>query len=419
MKLEIRGLTKRFGSFTANDHIDLDHRAGEIHCLLGENGAGKSTLMNMLYGLLDATEGEIVVDGEPVAFHSPSDAIEAGIGMVHQHFMLVPVFTVAENVMLGREQTSRARDPRPPQGRRRGSASSRSATASRSSPDTLVEFAARRRPAAGRDPQGPLPRGQGADPRRAHRGAHAAGDRRADGDHALAQGAGHVDHLHHPQAARGEGGRRPHHGHPAWQGRRHRLARCLGGRAGRDDGRPRGEARRRQGAGQARPGDAQGRGDDRGRPARPPGGQGRLVRGLRRRGARDRRGAGKRPDRADQGTARAGQARRRPDPDRRQRHQHPWPAGQPRARHRLHPRGPLPRRIRRLVHGPREPHPRPLQPRRVLPGPRAQARRHRRERRRADRGVRHPHRVGRVRRSRPCPEATSRRSSSPGSSPVH
>src|SRR6476620_6141582 len=105
MKLEIRGLTKRFGSFTANDHIDLTIEPGEIHCLLGENGAGKSTLMNMLYGLLDPTEGEILLDGKPVTFASPGDAIKAGIGMVHQHFMLIPVFTVAENVMLGREQT--------------------------------------------------------------------------------------------------------------------------------------------------------------------------------------------------------------------------------------------------------------------------------------------------------------------------
>src|SRR5919112_1711421 len=105
MKLEMRGLTRRFGSFTANDHIDLTIEPGEIHCLLGENGAGKSTLMNMLYGLLEPTEGEILVDGEPVRFESPADAIAAGIGMVHQHFMLVPVFTVAENVMLGREQT--------------------------------------------------------------------------------------------------------------------------------------------------------------------------------------------------------------------------------------------------------------------------------------------------------------------------
>ncbi|WP_110182814.1 ABC transporter ATP-binding protein [Nocardioides solisilvae] len=105
MRLEIKGLTKRFGSFTANDSIDLTIEPGEIHCLLGENGAGKSTLMNMLYGLLDPTEGQIVVDGEPVTFASPRDAIAAGIGMVHQHFMLVPVFSVAENVMLGREHT--------------------------------------------------------------------------------------------------------------------------------------------------------------------------------------------------------------------------------------------------------------------------------------------------------------------------
>src|ERR1700752_4729211 len=105
MKLEIRGLTKRFGTFTANDHIDLTVEPGEIHCLLGENGAGKSTLMNMLYGLLDPTDGEILLDDKPVQFASPGDAIAAGIGMVHQHFMLVPVFTVAENVMLGREET--------------------------------------------------------------------------------------------------------------------------------------------------------------------------------------------------------------------------------------------------------------------------------------------------------------------------
>jgi ABC-type uncharacterized transport system ATPase subunit len=105
VRLELRGITKRFGSLVANDHIDLVIEPGQIHALLGENGAGKTTLMNVLYGLLHPDEGEIVVDGRPVSFRSPGDAIKAGIGMVHQHFMLVPVFTVAENVTLGVERT--------------------------------------------------------------------------------------------------------------------------------------------------------------------------------------------------------------------------------------------------------------------------------------------------------------------------
>ncbi|MFD5226821.1 ABC transporter ATP-binding protein [Microbacterium sp. NPDC058342] len=106
MKLELRGITKRFGALTANDHIDLVVEPGEIHCLLGENGAGKSTLMNVLYGLYQADEGQILIDDVVQHFSGPGDAMSAGIGMVHQHFMLVPVFTVAENVMLGHEQTS-------------------------------------------------------------------------------------------------------------------------------------------------------------------------------------------------------------------------------------------------------------------------------------------------------------------------
>ncbi len=106
MRLELRGITKRFGELTANDGIDLVVEPGEIHALLGENGAGKSTLMNVLYGLYQPDAGEIVIDGVPRRFRGPGDAIAAGIGMVHQHFMLIPVFTVAENVMLGREWTS-------------------------------------------------------------------------------------------------------------------------------------------------------------------------------------------------------------------------------------------------------------------------------------------------------------------------
>jgi ABC-type uncharacterized transport system ATPase subunit len=103
--LELRGITKRFPGVLANDHIDLNLEEGEIHALLGENGAGKTTLMNILYGLYQQDEGEVIVRGQRVEILSPSDAIAVGIGMVHQHFMLVPVFTVTENVMLGEEST--------------------------------------------------------------------------------------------------------------------------------------------------------------------------------------------------------------------------------------------------------------------------------------------------------------------------
>jgi simple sugar transport system ATP-binding protein len=101
--LELKAITKRFGSVVANDRVDFDVRAGEVHALLGENGAGKSTLMSVLYGLYKPTEGEIFVDGRRVEIDSPSAAIKLGIGMVHQHFMLVPVMTVAENIVLGNE----------------------------------------------------------------------------------------------------------------------------------------------------------------------------------------------------------------------------------------------------------------------------------------------------------------------------
>ncbi|WP_455158695.1 ABC transporter ATP-binding protein [Schaalia cardiffensis] len=108
MKLELRGITKRFGPLVANDHIDLNIEEGRIHALLGENGAGKSTLMNVLYGLHQPDEGEILIDGKPVVFKGPGDAVAAGIGMVHQHFMLIPVFTVAESIALGDEPTGKA-----------------------------------------------------------------------------------------------------------------------------------------------------------------------------------------------------------------------------------------------------------------------------------------------------------------------
>jgi len=105
LDIELRGITKRFGDIVANSNVNLHIRAGEVLGLLGENGAGKSTMMNVLSGLYRPDEGEILIDGKPVHFRGPGDAIRAGIGMVHQHFMLVPVFTVAENVVLGVEPT--------------------------------------------------------------------------------------------------------------------------------------------------------------------------------------------------------------------------------------------------------------------------------------------------------------------------
>jgi ABC-type uncharacterized transport system ATPase subunit len=103
--LELRGITKRFPGVLANDHVDLDVAAGEVHALLGENGAGKSTLMNILYGLYHPDSGEILLNGKKTSFASAKDAIESGIGMVHQHFMLIPVMTVAENIVLAEEPT--------------------------------------------------------------------------------------------------------------------------------------------------------------------------------------------------------------------------------------------------------------------------------------------------------------------------
>ncbi|HEX9598452.1 MAG TPA: ABC transporter ATP-binding protein [Gaiellaceae bacterium] len=101
--LELRGITKEFPGVLANDHVDFDLRRSEVHALLGENGAGKSTLMSILYGLYTPDSGEILMNGKPVAINSPKDAIELGIGMVHQHFMLIPVMTVTENIVLAQE----------------------------------------------------------------------------------------------------------------------------------------------------------------------------------------------------------------------------------------------------------------------------------------------------------------------------
>src|SRR5204863_7600578 len=99
--VSVRGITKRFPGVVANDGVDFEAAAGEVHALLGENGAGKTTLSNILTGLYRPDEGEIFLHGEPVEFHSPRDALDAGVAMVHQHFRLVVPFTVAENVVLG------------------------------------------------------------------------------------------------------------------------------------------------------------------------------------------------------------------------------------------------------------------------------------------------------------------------------
>ena len=170
MKLELKGITKRYGSLVANDHIDLTVEPGQIHALLGENGAGKTTLMNVLFGLTQPDEGEILIDGQPQHLGSPSHAIRAGIGMVHQHFMLVPVFTVAENVTLGMERTRRARPARPaadPPGRARTVRAVRAA----GQPGRAGRRPAGGCPAAGGDRQGAAARGERAHPGRAHLGA--------------------------------------------------------------------------------------------------------------------------------------------------------------------------------------------------------------------------------------------------------
>ena len=130
--VELRGITKRFPGVVANDDVDFDAAEGEVHALLGENGAGKSTLSNILTGLYRPDDGEILIRGSAVSFHSPRDALDAGICMVHQHFRLVPPFTVAENVILGDHRGEGKKLVVNPRGSSGASPSSASATASRS-----------------------------------------------------------------------------------------------------------------------------------------------------------------------------------------------------------------------------------------------------------------------------------------------
>ena len=208
--LELRGITKQFPGVLANDHVDLDVAAGEVHALLGENGAGKSTLMNILYGLYHPDSGEILLNGKKTSFASAKDAIESGIGMVHQHFMLIPVMTVAENIVLAEEPTYAGVMLDFGEARKRvRELSDRYGLAV--DPDAPHPGHHRRRAAARRDPEGPLPRGGDPRARRADRRPDAAGGEGAVRDHRRAEGAGEVDHLHLAQAARGARGRRPDH----------------------------------------------------------------------------------------------------------------------------------------------------------------------------------------------------------------
>ncbi len=206
--LEARGLTKRFPGVVANKDVSLTIHRGQIVGLLGENGAGKSTLVKMIYGLYEPDEGEILIDGKPVKLKGPRDAIRRGIGMVHQHFQLVPVFTVAENVILGDEPHKSI------------FVDMKKATAevARLSEEYGLKVDVNAKvedlPVGAQQrveiPQSPLPQGRDLDHGRTHCGAHAARDRRTfEGDARLRRQRG-GGHLHHPQTPRSPGGSRHH-----------------------------------------------------------------------------------------------------------------------------------------------------------------------------------------------------------------
>ncbi len=302
--LEMRGIRKEFPGTVANDNVDLEVRRGEVHALLGENGAGKSTLMNILYGLYRPDAGELLLNGKRVEFSSARDAIGAGIGMVHQHFMLIPVMTVAENIVLGVEPRHNllldehtARTARTGAlrafltGRRSGGAGERHHG---------------RSGAARRDLEGAVSRRGHPDPRRADRGADPAGGTRALRDHPKPASRRQVDHLHQPQAERGARDRRSHHGAPPWQEDRDGFER------GSDRGvaRPGDGGTRCAAPGREDPGAAGGGAAGRARPPRqrrPWDSEGarRVVRGPRGRDRRPGRRRRQRPDGADRGDHRA------------------------------------------------------------------------------------------------------------------
>ena len=235
--LEMRGITKRYPGVVANDGIDLEIRPGEIHALLGENGAGKSTLMNILYGLATPDEGEILLDGTAVTIAGPADAIARGISMVHQHFMLVPVLSVADNILLGEETMANPIFLDRREAHRR-----------------IVELG--KRFGFDIDPEmkvGSLSVGwqQRVEILKAlYRDARILvldeptavltpqETKDIFAGPAPPRGRGSFDHLHQPQAVRGPRDRRPDHGHPPRSGRRHAdPVRDQRGRPRRADGR--------------------------------------------------------------------------------------------------------------------------------------------------------------------------------------
>ena len=348
-----RGIGKQFPGVIANHDVDVTIRRGTVHALVGENGAGKSTLMKILYGVQRPDGGTLTVNGEEVTFHSPTDAISHGIGMVFQHFMLADNLTVLENVVLGSEKLhgigdqARAEDPRDLGGLR-----------VRPRPRRAGRGPRGRRAAAGGDPQGPLPRRPDHHPRRADRRAGAAGGRRAVRQPARAQGRGAHHPLHLPQARRGAGDRRRHHRHAPRHDRGRGQAGChdeatarrAHGRVGAALARDRRVDRHRRGA------DRRG-GDHLARRLRPGPARRRQPDHPPRRGARHRRRGGQRPggarrDHHGYAQARGGQGHRGRQGHHRLGDPRPTPG-----RDRLHPRRPAPARApaRRAPVG--EPHP--------------------------------------------------------------
>ncbi len=211
--IELIGIDKSFGPVHANKNVNLSVERGVIHGIVGENGAGKSTLMSILYGFYEADSGEIRVNGQPVRIRSSREAIDCGIGMVHQHFMLVPPLSVLENVMLGAEGGAAARPGRErhPQAARRA----RPGIRPRGRPRRDRRRAVGRPAAAGRNPQGAGARRRNPGARRADRGADARRGRPAVRDAPGAEEPEQDDHLHHPQAARDHEPDRPRVGHAA------------------------------------------------------------------------------------------------------------------------------------------------------------------------------------------------------------